>query len=375
MKQDVNDMGAAKAKEAFDNAETYKQTKTFFISSAAFVANFAPPDYLVDDVLLRRYLYSLTAPTGHGKTTILVRLAVSVALGLPLGKHEVEKGKVLFFAGENPDDVRMRYIKLCEVLKIDPDRLPIIWKEGVASLSDDKVRAQIDAETNAQGPFDLVAIDSSAAYNEGDDENDNIQLLAHARLFRSFTEISGGPTVIVACHPVKKWAADNLIPRGGGSFLAEVDGNLTCFIGENNALVTDLHHQGKFRGPDFAPISFKLIGATSERLKSAKGKFIPTVYAEPITSQQRTQIEDNARHNQSDVLWVMKREPNGSLTSWAEALDWYYKNGDPDTTSVRRTIIALADSKLVKKDRGKWELTKKGKLDASEFRSDQLPIA
>ena len=38
----------------------------------------------------------------------------------------------------------------------------------------------------------------------------------------------GEPCVIVACHPVKNASDDNLIPRGGGAFLNEVDGNLTA---------------------------------------------------------------------------------------------------------------------------------------------------
>jgi len=43
---------------------------------------------------------------------------------------------------------------------------------------------------------------------------------------RSLTELQGGPTVLVLCHPTKNATADNLIPRGGGSFIAEIDGNL-----------------------------------------------------------------------------------------------------------------------------------------------------
>src|SRR5262245_23208465 len=58
-------------------------------SSAEFVANFMPPDYLVDGLLQRRYVYSLTAPTGSGKTAIVLLLAAHVARGKPLAGCDV----------------------------------------------------------------------------------------------------------------------------------------------------------------------------------------------------------------------------------------------------------------------------------------------
>ena len=39
-------------------------------SSAEFVRGFVPPDYAIDGLIQRRFLYSLTAPTGHGKTAV-----------------------------------------------------------------------------------------------------------------------------------------------------------------------------------------------------------------------------------------------------------------------------------------------------------------
>ena len=83
-------------------------------SSREFVAGFVPPDYLIDGLIQRRYFYSMTAPTGAGKTCVAIRIAAHAALGLSLDGRNVEKVRVLFLAGENPDDVRARWIKLCE---------------------------------------------------------------------------------------------------------------------------------------------------------------------------------------------------------------------------------------------------------------------
>lgn len=82
----------------------------------------------------------------------------------------------------------------------------------------------------------------------------------------------GQPCVIVACHPVKNAADDNLIPRGGGAFLNEVNGNLTT--AKSIAGPVELHWQGKFRGHEFAPILFTLPTVTHEQLKDSRGRLV-----------------------------------------------------------------------------------------------------
>ena len=96
-------------------------------TSAEFVANFVPPDYLIDGLIQRRFVYAMTAPTSNGKTSIVLRLAAHVGLGLKLGDREVEQGRVLYLAGENPDDVRMRWIKLCEEMEVEPKDMPVYF--------------------------------------------------------------------------------------------------------------------------------------------------------------------------------------------------------------------------------------------------------
>jgi hypothetical protein len=59
---------------------------------------------------------------GTGKTAIMLRLAAHVVLGRPLGGRSVDKGKVLYFAGENPDDIRMRWIAMSQAWVSIPRR-------------------------------------------------------------------------------------------------------------------------------------------------------------------------------------------------------------------------------------------------------------
>jgi hypothetical protein len=67
--------------------------------------------------------------------------------------------------------------------------------------------------------------------------------LSHHDNARGFTECEGHPAVVVLSHPIKNASRSNLLPRGGGAFLNELDGNLTLWS-DNLGEVTELHWQG-----------------------------------------------------------------------------------------------------------------------------------
>jgi hypothetical protein len=338
-------------------------SNNLFMSTEEFVVGFTPPDYLIDGLIQRRYLYSMTAPTGTGKTAIVLRMAIHVDFGLPLAGREVERGKVLFFAGENPDDVRMRSIKLLEEMQIDPKTCGIFWRAGSLKLSNKELRKRIDAETALHGPFALVIIDTSAAFFEGDDENSNAQLGAHARTLRSLVDLPGGPAVIVTCHPTKSPNNDNLLPRGGGAFIAEVDGNLVC-IKQPDSQIVELHWHGKFRGPDFAPIPFMISVGKSAKLVDSKGRAISTVTAHPVSQHEVEEADTAARFRQDRLLGALQKDPGASLAQLAKAVGWTYQNGDPNKTLVNRTLKALQAAHLIKKEGHRWTATKSGEKAA-----------
>jgi hypothetical protein len=337
-----------------------------FQSSAEFVAGFVPPDYLIDGWLQRRYVYSLTAKTGDGKTTIALLVAAYVAKGRTLAGCEVEKGRVLIFAGENPDDVRTRWILLCEVLGEDPDQMDVVFMPFTANLSAEAVRAQIDAEATKAGPFALLIVDTSASYYSGNDENDNVQLGHHARMLRSFVELPGGPTILVTCHPAKNPDMTNLLPRGGGAFLAEVDGNLVA-IKDASTLLVEITTHGKFRGPDFAPFTFKLVPAQSPKIIDSKGRKVWSIYAEAVSDAEQERLEGIGHSEQRYVLEDMLEHPGSSLTEIAKRLHWSTGKGKPNKQRVHRLMTKLQGAGLVKRGYDdRYTLTASGQKEAKE---------
>ena len=340
-------------------------------SSAEFIGDFIPPDYLIDGLIQRRFIYSMTGPTGEGKTSIALLLALFVDRGWPLDEREIDKGKVLFLAGENPDDVRIRWSKLLEDMKVNAREVNVFFVPGSFAISDKALRDQIMQASETNGPFALIIVDTSAAFFEGDDENVNTQMMAHAKRLRGLIGlIAGEPTVIVTSHPVKNFSRENMIPRGGGAFLNEMDGNLTCMKVEGT-MVTEIHWQGKFRGIDFSAIPFRLEVGKTDTLKDSKGRQFWTVIARTITAKERDAAEDTGQKNKARLLAAMAKMPGASLAVLAQELEWFTKDGKPYKSLVQRLLSALKEEKMIKKESGRWVLTKKGVAEAEDV---ELPF-
>jgi hypothetical protein len=335
----------------------------YIVSSADFLAGFVPPDYLIDGILQKRFIYSMTASTGSGKTALALMLSVHVAQGKSIGDIDVEKGRVLYLAGENPDDVRMRWLASAEKMGFDPKTIDVNFLTGVFKISE--IGKHVYAEVEKIGDVAMVVIDTSAAYYEGDDENANVQMGAHARMLRRLVPLPGQPCVLVCCHPVKNATADNMVPKGGGSFLNEVDGNLTC--SKTDSVVT-LHWQGKYRGPDFAPLPFELHTVTTIKLMDSKKRLIPSVVAMPLSDKERGDAEARSRKDEDDVLLTIAGGDRRSQADIALLLAWTTKDGKPYRARVQRAAERLKKGKFIQIERGSYVLTQKGKKEAERLK-------
>jgi AAA domain len=333
------------------------------VSSGEFVADFVPPDYLVVGWLQRRFVYSFTAATGDGKTAIALLITLLVSQGMKLGKLEFKRGGVLYFAGENPDDVRMRWMAATQQFGLTPEDIDnVYFVPGVFKFTEisERIREEMIARELA-----LVVVDTSAAYFETDDENNNVQALAHAKRLRELSRLPGAPTVLICCHPTKN--AENLVPRGGGSFLNEVDGNLTC---KRDDLAVEVHWTGKFRGPDFAPLNFQLKVVTHERLKDTDGNLIQTVVATFLSDEGLSEIKALRHDDQNKVLLSISEYPRLSSRERARQLGWLTKGGDPYHMRVVRAEKELEKAHLIAKGRGdEWEFKDRGKREVERLKS------
>jgi AAA domain/Bifunctional DNA primase/polymerase, N-terminal len=327
------------------------------LTAKQFLRGFVPPDYLIDGVIQKSYLYSLTARTGHGKTAVAMLMASCIARGVPFHGHEVAKGQVLFLAGENPQDVRARYKVLADTEQFSPEGIPFHFVDGVIDIA--AFMPAIIAEAAKIGDLSLVVVDTATAYFRGDDSNSNAQQGLFAQLLRQLIKLPGAPAVVVNCHPVKNAAQDNLIPLGGSNFINEVDGNLTLWADDKTCILAP--HSAKWRGAPFEQVEFELRSATSDTVKDSKGRHMPSVVAVPISEAGAERRGAVAQADGIAVLGIIHTHKDASMSDIARKLGFVLPNGQPYKSKVQKVIERLKDSKLVFKVwGGKYRLTKKG---------------
>lgn len=334
-----------------------------------FTADFVAPEYIVDGIIQRGRIYTLTAPTGSGKTAVMLYASTAIATGSPFCEKEVEHGDVLFMAGENPDDVRARVIATMEFYNIDPAKCRLHFIAGTFSIRADLERLREEA---AKLPnLILVVIDTFAAYFDGDDENSNAQALDFARLVRRIAAFDAKPAVIMPAHPVKNATKGNLTPKGGSSLLNEVDGNLTIW---NDGGILSMHWQGKFRGAEFEPLHMELQRFETDLLCDNQGRIIPTILAKPLLEIRAIEIATENLSREDRVLLSIASDPALSARERCVRCNMTLNNGKAATGALSRILAKLSEQKLIRRFRTNWELTKDGEK-AVEMLREGKPFA
>lgn len=350
------------AKSAAQNDPETKDSP-FFIDIVPFVQTITPPVWLVDGMIQRGFVYSLTAQTNHGKTALATTLALCVASGKAFGSIKTKPGHVLYLCGENPEDFKLRLRGALGSMGLSPDRvrgqvtvLPIA--DHLAVLS----KQVLDFSNSTQG-IALIIVDTSVAYFSYEDENKNVEARNHAQDLRDLVNALGGPAVLTLSHPAKNASRDNLVPRGGSGFLNEVDANLTAWK-EGDTI--ELWHT-KIRGPSFEPISCSLKKTDVPGVFDSEGRQVRTIVATPISDAEAFEVIRDDMTDADQLLVAMLYQQGGSVSDWARRLGWVGDTDVPNKAKVYRLLKILETDRLVEKNRKGWKLTKQGSDEADKL--------
>jgi AAA domain len=307
-------------------------------------------------------LYSLTAPTGGAKTAIALAEAYRLAR---------EGKRVVYLAGENADDIRARAVLMEAKLELEDTPQSLRFVADTFDLR--KGFEHVCQEVEYIGGADIIYVDTSPAFQSasgGEDENNNNEQIAWARHLRKLTRLEGNPATLALCHPTK-WphSITDCLPRGGGAFLAEVDGNYVVWPEAsdpaNLVRYFKLTWAGKFRG-HFAPLVYRTEVTTCDGLRDEDGNPVNSVWAERVSDTDVESAKAAEVSDENALLAAMATYPNESFSAWADRLGW------PHKSRVERSKDKLVVAKLAEQPRGSkhYRLTSKGEKAASELRGN-----
>ena len=316
------------------------------------VVDMRPLEYVVENLLVKGYLYTLTAKNNHGKTTLAMLLAAAVTKGEPFGDMRTEKGRVLFLAGENAYDTDLK-------LKALGDKVDLTMIDVIPFSFEMRNHWQDILKENGHWIYNLVIVDSVQAYFVDGDMSTNSDAKEHILAFRQLTKFVGNPAVVGLAHPVKAADMANLVPYGGGSLLNEIDGNLTMILADG---IATLHHT-KLRQPSFMEKKFQLLVHEFPDMITNFGGMVTSTTFKPLDYITADRMELDAQQIRDDIMTALYRTPEMSKMDLAR----FVLNDDTDTgrSAIQRAITTLRKEELLKPS-GKYTFTPAGLRAAKE---------
>lgn len=308
------------------------------------LSNLEPLEYLVENLIIKNRLYTLTARNNHGKNTIASLLMAAVSTGSKFSGLRTEKSRILFLSGENTYDALLKL----EILAGDIDLSMIDIYEGAFDMKNNKATF-----CNSNIEYGLVIVDSNQSFFGDGDMNGNSDPLAHAQALRRISNLPGNPAVLVLSHPTKNASRDDLNPYGGGSFLNEIDGNITLWLDGDIGV---LHHK-KLRQPSFEEITFRLSVLEVPGRITNFGSSVTTTRFWHIDIDTAEAIKLSDHEEKVKCMQIL----NGFGGSKSHLAREIFGSDDAKYMSkVQRIVSALRTTGFMEQE-GKYRLSKKGK--------------
>jgi len=185
-------------------------------------------DMVIEGMLEKSALLLVTGNSNSGKTTVLQYMALCISQGVRFGDHDVMPGPVLWIAGEDQFNVRVRFAATMERMGINPKDANgklFVLPQRVAVLDKDSMdllHGAIERDTK-QRSFAAIIIDSKSMCWGGEDENSNDENADFVgELARNFGERYGA-AVLVTHHLTKHKEKEEQSARGAGSLINNLD--------------------------------------------------------------------------------------------------------------------------------------------------------
>ena len=212
----------------------------------------SPPKWLIGDFLVEHSMAALVAPSYTGKSFLAVDIACSVASGVSFHGRSVEKGAVMYVAGEGRYGIRRRVEAFCRDRGVTMTRetAPLHFSKQGLNFRDPASVKAIRDDLRKVKDVKLIIIDTLARSFGGGNENASQDM---GEFIQACDDIMHEfeATVLIVHHTGKDNSAG---ARGHSSFFGALDTCMTLKkIGQHDIL---LHCEKQKDAPEFEDMQF-----------------------------------------------------------------------------------------------------------------------
>ncbi|MDA7648155.1 helicase RepA family protein [Alphaproteobacteria bacterium] len=312
------------------------------------------PQFLVDGMIEQRSLSLVFGRPASGKSFFAFDVAASISTGEPFQGLKVQKGDVVYIAGEGHRGLRRRFDAWAKHHEINPKDIRVMISRLAVNYRDEGAAKELEEElieAQKKGLKPSLFVIDTLARNYGDgDENSNVDMSRFIRVIDSFNDKFGCAKLIV--H--HSGHGDSQRGRGASSLKGALETEFLCAKKDDAILVTCTKIKD-FEAP--ADLYLKLtsveLGTTSngKPVESAVlTKTNDTIARSTITPSIRRNLrvfcEAANEYGGQTMLNEVVLEYRVSLENWREV---FYRRATQDNVEAKRKAFERARKELVNK--------------------------
>jgi hypothetical protein len=312
------------------------------------------PQFLVEAMIEERSLALVFGRPASGKSFFAVDVAASISTGEPFQGLKVQKGDVVYIAGEGHRGLRRRFDAWAKHHEINQKDIRVMISRSAVNYRDEDAAKELEEElieAQKKGLEPSLFVIDTLARNYGDgDENSNADMSRFIRVVDSFNDKFGCATLIV--H--HSGHSDSQRGRGASSLKGALDTEFLCAKKDDAILVTCTKMKD-FEAP--ADLYLKLtsveLGTTSNGkpvesavLTKTNGTVARSTITPSIRRNLRVFCEAATEYGGKAMLNKVVLEYRVSLENWRKV---FYRSATQDTAEAKRKAFERARKELVQK--------------------------
>jgi len=202
------------------NIDIQKQANSIITFNKISDIEIKPPEFLIQDIMEAYIFLLLFSKTGTGKTFLILDMAFCIAAGTSWHRHKVNKGLVVYFAGEGMQGISKRMRALSIKYGIPLNNIPFFISSRPANLTDKDFMLFVNESLKAlpEKPV-LIIIDTFNMNFGGGNENSTADMSLALQTLNEM-KIETGATIAIIHHSGHS-NTDRM--RGNSALIAAMD--------------------------------------------------------------------------------------------------------------------------------------------------------